>query len=137
MTSKLNEKLCEECWGANLEKTVECLDQGADPNLMDNWGFTPLMLAAEACSFPIVKILVDRGAEINFYSESRGRSALLSAVITMDGLSDIVKFLIDEGADIYVTDKEGKSIWDFTPGEEYKEELREYISKVSFVEESD
>lgn len=39
------------------------LDTGANPNIADVAGFTPLMAAAALCDIPCVKLLVDKGAD--------------------------------------------------------------------------
>ncbi|KAG2630535.1 hypothetical protein PVAP13_3KG531240 [Panicum virgatum] len=52
-----------------------------------------------------MKLLVQAGADVNFISSS-GPSILMEAVD--DGLTDIVKFLLEAGADPNIADEDGK-----------------------------
>ena len=56
------------------------LDQGADPNIMDNFRSTPLQAAVSGSHEAVVKLLLGRGADIN-HSNVFGRTPLREAVI--------------------------------------------------------
>eukprot|EP00744_Colponema_vietnamica_P012237 GILI01017185.1.p1 GENE.GILI01017185.1~~GILI01017185.1.p1 ORF type:complete len:185 (+),score=13.75 GILI01017185.1:728-1282(+) len=60
---------------------------------------TPLMLAALANRFDVVKILISEGADVNAMASSYGDTALSLAVAT-DNL-DLIVYLVDEGAEVY------------------------------------
>lgn len=49
----------------NAEMARYLLEQGADPDEKDDLGWTPLMKAAWRRDFPMVKLLVERGANVN------------------------------------------------------------------------
>ena len=73
------------------------LAHGADPNLGDNAGWTPLIYGAYFGVEPeILQALIDRGAQINARND-RGITALYLASAT--GHEAQVRFLLDRGAD--------------------------------------
>ncbi|CAG9993002.1 unnamed protein product [Clonostachys byssicola] len=98
-----------------LHRSVECpeleltelfLDHGANINCIDRIHGTPLMTACNrSSSFAIIKLLVDRGADVNLAWE-RDHSAPLGAAIEQRCGLDIIKLLLDKGAD-----PEGKAGW--------------------------
>ena len=80
------------------------LDRGASPNHADNAGATALMWAI---SDPVkVRLLIRRGANINAVSRLTGRTALLIAA-GRPGSANIVRLLLDSGADPKTVDKNG------------------------------
>lgn len=49
----------------DIEGVRQAIESGLDPNLTDNCSRTPLMLAAERGYLPLVKLLVELGADVN------------------------------------------------------------------------
>ena len=80
------------------------LDAGADPNVADRNGMTPLMYAAGG-GLAKVRLLLDNGAKVNAQSKL-GRNALLIAA-AFAGNSDVVRALLDAGADVSYADRRG------------------------------
>lgn len=72
------------------------LDAGADPNLTNNEGFTPMTLAAKNRSMDLMRILLDRGVDINA-ADREGRTALSQTLEYGVSLRD-TKELIERGA---------------------------------------
>ena len=75
---------------------------GADVNARDAEEQTPLMVAAYLGNLPMVKLLIESGAAVN-YSNELGWTALMKAVHNAElncGFADVVQTLIDNGADI-------------------------------------
>jgi ankyrin repeat protein len=72
------------------------IEQGA-LNVADAGGVTPLMLAAEIGDLQSIRLLVERGAELNQQSRS-GTHALLLA--TSAGHTEAVKFMLANGAEV-------------------------------------
>ena len=70
------------------------LDRGADPNIANQAGATPLMLAVDDAG--ITKLLLDRGAAVNAVS-IEGHAALSLAAGRL-GSAPVVKLLLDRGA---------------------------------------
>nr|CAB3462533.1 unnamed protein product [Digitaria exilis] len=79
------------------------LEHGADPDRVVNHIFSPLMMACCGQSLKCVKLLA--GADVNFISPS-GLTVLMKAAD--DGLTDMVKFLLQSGADPNIADEDGK-----------------------------
>jgi ankyrin repeat protein len=105
---------------ANLEAVRALLDAGADPLIATNKSTTPFAVAA-GVGFPqdrdwyedekkdfleIVKLLADRGADINASGE-HGWTPLHGAAYK--GLDEIVRFLVAKGAHLEVVDSFGQT----------------------------
>jgi ankyrin repeat protein len=81
------------------------LEKGANPNVKDKHGETPLLQAARKSLLPHVQILIKYGANPDIYDKSND-SALLWAAYK--GNVDIVIFLIENGACLRHTYRDGK-----------------------------
>lgn len=74
------------------------LDNGADPNQVDQFGRTPLQEAADSWEGEeLVKLLLDKGAEID-RADKIGTTTLIMATVV--GSHDVAKLLLDRGADV-------------------------------------
>jgi ankyrin repeat protein len=92
------------CLGDDEVAVKSLLARGADPNLRDTRGDTPLLLAADH-SFPIVRALVEGGARVDLANED-GRTPLMSAA---QYSLEAVRFLLERGADASHRDHDGLS----------------------------
>lgn len=86
---------------ANLVKWL--LDKGADINLTDDGDDTALMEASRNNRLPIVKLLLDRGADV----KAGGNRALLNAA--REAEPEVVRPLLEKGADPNASDTEGNT----------------------------
>ncbi|AGF78238.1 ankyrin repeat-containing protein [Desulfocapsa sulfexigens DSM 10523] len=94
---------------------IEFLCQkGADPNLVDTNGMSPILYASWKGRQQTVKLLLSLGADINsaclsdkktMYSSAPGSTPLILAILERH--FDLVKFLIKNGADIDKGDQQG------------------------------
>jgi N-acyl-D-amino-acid deacylase len=80
------------------------LSRGADPNHADQAGATALMWSVSDAAK--VRLLVARSANVNAVSTLTGRTPLFIAA-GLPGAANVVKLLLDKGADPKVRDKEG------------------------------
>jgi ankyrin repeat protein len=80
------------------------LTKGADVNMKDSRGATPLMYAAASGSAEVMKLLLDAGADVNARN-SFGASALLWSA----GEIRKVRLLLDKGAEVNVATKQGRT----------------------------
>jgi hypothetical protein len=86
------------------------LEKNADVNIMIS-GYppenriTPLLLLSKANSqqLEIFKLMIERGANVNFVDKGNGATALMNAARL--GYTEIVKLLIEKGADITLKEK--------------------------------
>jgi ankyrin repeat protein len=86
---------------------VKCLvSSGADINLRNKEGRSPLFVASQRGHCAIVKCLLSSGADINL-RKKQGRSPLFEA--SYFGRYDVVKCLLSSGADINLRDEGGQS----------------------------
>ena len=80
------------------------LATGADVNLVDKQGATPLILVAQKYNSEIVAALIEAGADVNVTGED-GVTPLMNAA--RKGYSGLVRQLIESGADVNRTEMNG------------------------------
>ena len=83
---------------------------GADPNIVDVNGRTPLMSAVSNKNKVIINMLLNAGAAINFQSKDYGATALESALSWPD--LEIIKTLLKAAANPNLQDKWGRAVLD-------------------------
>jgi uncharacterized protein len=81
-------------------------NKGANPNIADNRGVTPLMLASQLGFFEGVDTLIKAGARVDEPNET-GETPLISAVLRRD--IDMMRILLQAGADPDRSDNSGRS----------------------------
>ena len=108
------------CESENLKKVKELVADGADVNIQDERGFTPLMWASYYGQTKIVKELIAHDADLNKQDEVGG-TALLLAVSAGPKNMETIKALIDAGADMSIQDNEGWTALKTAVGARYGE----------------
>ena len=82
------------------------LEKGANPNDSNFVGFTPLMNLAERGKLEAVRLLLDRGADVNHVTEEPSMTTALN-VAASSGQLDVVRLLLDRGATVDHPEEEG------------------------------
>ena len=104
MTNKkkaLNKKLLAAAVEATKAKEInDLIKQGADVNCANDWGMTPLMLAAQYNTHVVIlKALIHAGADINAV-EPKYKSNALHLAANMCSNPKVVATLVEDGADV-------------------------------------
>ena len=105
------------------------IEKGADINIKNMWGKTPLHQAIVLNKKKIAIKLIVKGTDLNILDED-GKTPLHHA--TENNIKTISKMLISKGADLNIKDKMGK-----TPLHHATENKSEYISKLLISKEAD
>jgi len=98
------DKLYSAIRANDLRQVKALLDEGLSANVEGPDGITPLMVAAEAGSADAMKMLIERGANVNA-KNTYGSSALMWSVTD----AKKVRLLLDHGADVNVTARSGRT----------------------------
>ena len=119
--------LAAHCGSQRPEVFTLLVERGANPNVVSKetewYGWTPLFFACSQGNLDLVRLLLDRGADINA-SEARGNNALMQFckisfhwTSPANSIRPIAELLIDKGIDITKADRGGQaalgiaSIW--------------------------
>ncbi|MEM6431586.1 MAG: ankyrin repeat domain-containing protein [Deinococcota bacterium] len=128
--------------GDNSEAKVEMLlAAGADVNLSDAFGGTPLMTAAFSWKNDVISLLIEAGADVN--AQSINGSTPLIAAVRPSLLSDLlpprpapsietVRILLEAGADKRLRDIQGQSAFDHVRSNPNVENRRAFIALLRF-----
>jgi Ankyrin repeats (3 copies) len=96
---------------ASNTRIPDTLNDGANVNATNDWGATPLVVAAGLGDIDDMKLLIRSGANINFAvttdNKYKGRTALMQAAHTNQ--ADAVALLLDAGANATVAESHGWS----------------------------
>ncbi len=93
------------------------LKMGADPDICDDQGRSPLMNAAIESNYSAFQLILESGADIDL-KDKNNMTALMHAA-DWDN-AHMVRLLLEKGADVQVTDGEGRTV------------LMIAVSKISF-----
>jgi ankyrin repeat protein len=87
---------------ADVERVLEFLDAGYDPNEYDQSGYTPLLWAAfrgvVGNQLPVMQALISAGADVNAITQAGDASVLMLAV--QAGSDVLVRALVERGAEV-------------------------------------
>jgi uncharacterized protein len=106
-----NPALIDAIRRGQLSTVRQLLDRGASPEAViganDSEGQTALEVAADTGNVPMVRLLLDRGAEINA-ADGWGGTAIVGA--SSAGFPEVVRLLIGRGADVNADDDGATSL---------------------------
>eukprot|EP01045_Picozoa_sp_COSAG04_P024851 COSAG04_NODE_3168_length_3093_cov_83.308897_1_plen_862_part_10 len=83
------------------------LDRGANPNLADSDGITPLMIAAGTDWLPLLRLLVEAKAEVDAVEPRTGWTAFHATCV--NNLPECAEVLVRAGCDTSLRAKDGKT----------------------------
>lgn len=152
---KDKEKILEDY----LEIIKLLIEAGADVNIKNKEGETPLILSYITFNIEIHELLIKSGANLN-EQDKNGYTALMWSscdsnveltkllikegadldmqnndgdtaliIASRENIREIIKLLIDNNADVSIRNKEGKDFWDCLPSSFSKEEITKYIKQ--------
>lgn len=104
-TAADTDELLSAASNGEVEYVKSLLAAGADPNAMDEEGWTALMWAAQNNDIATASALIDAGAVLNFAEYSNEETALTVAIYSNS--DEIVQLLLQSGADPSLQDSLG------------------------------
>lgn len=94
----LNDSLLKAAAAGNAKKVKKALDEGANINTQEQWSEqTPLMEAVENGHIAVIKLLIDRGADLDLKDRNKQSAIMLAANTKRTG---ITKMLLEKGAKV-------------------------------------
>ena len=103
-SNTLNDQLLQAAQHGDKEAILTLLQQGADINVKDVQGRTPLMIVTYEHNTDLVRTLLQAGADVNIRDNNKANPLLHSAA---QGWLDILKLAIDAHADTSLTNRFG------------------------------
>ena len=95
--------LSESMTGKDIAKIQEAIRAGADVNVKNKYGVTPLCIASQNAHAEIVKLLIAAKADVNVADKTDGVTPLYMA--SQKGHAEIVRLLLAAKADVNVARK--------------------------------
>jgi ankyrin repeat protein len=117
--------LVDAAFVCDLVLVRDLLALGANPNVRDEDGRTPLFSAVLGGSLGLVGLLIESGAEVNA-RDSQGFTPLHYAA--QEDLLEMARLLIAKGADVNAQDEDGSSVlWRAVFSERGRRDLLELL----------
>jgi len=106
-----HDELNEAASKGDVNRTMELLRAGANPNWVGENRYTPLIMAACSGHVAVMEVLLDNGALINYFDDYYKHTALIKACIF--GHAEVVRLLLSKGADPTIVDYERYTALDY------------------------
>jgi len=119
----------------NIEAVRKLLSEGANPNTVDNAGWSPLHEAAVAGSTALISLLLNHGASPNIHDKNSNITPLHDAAES--GFVEIVRLLVSHGADTKARNSTGQTPFDLALNEGVKEALSNTVCMMTESEAMD
>ncbi len=100
-----DKKLIEASISGSVEAAKEALSEGANINATNISGWTALHYACDRGNSPVVKLLIESGADVQFFTPGMSTPPILWAALR--GQIDTTEMLLRAGADINTSDNMG------------------------------
>ncbi len=85
----------------DVEAVARLLEQGADVNVANNRGVTPLIAAAYQNNVEVAKLLIEAGANVNVQDNTQQSAYLIT---TSEGYVELLRLTLEAGADVHSLD---------------------------------
>ena len=115
--------------GGHITTARTLLDHGADLNAKDSWGITALMYATTNNRVEATRFLLEKGANVNAESRTQ-QTALIAAVVHGMGNKEILKLLVEAGADPNLMGDDAKTALDWAVEKKQTEAIK-YLKQVT------
>jgi ankyrin repeat protein len=96
-SKEVNRMLFEASFNGDVERVKKSLDLGANPNIKNEFGLTPLHFSVHKKQVEIMKFLIEHGADPN--AKAVGEWTPLHEA-TFVGNTDALLLLLNNGADV-------------------------------------
>ncbi|UKS27051.1 ankyrin repeat domain-containing protein [Paenibacillus sp. HWE-109] len=122
----MNLALFRAAESGDTDTVLQWIQNGADINMRDTLGRTPILAATHGNKVETVKALIEAGADINLQDHKRDNPLLYAGA---QGMLEIVQLMIDAGADPAITNRYGGTA--LIPASEhgYIEVVKELLSR--------
>jgi serine/threonine-protein phosphatase 6 regulatory ankyrin repeat subunit B len=114
--SKADAKLIESAWHDRVDDIKDALNAGANIEVVDGKGMSPLVWASLRGNLKSVSLLLEKGANVNCQNRA-GWTPLIQA--SAHGHLAVVRVLLESGADVNKATIHDESALMFTAGEGY------------------
>ena len=119
VNTRLNSEIIEAATKGNLQKVKQLIENLADVNALNKNGYTALMFASLNGHTDIVKLLIEKGANIDAGINLENETALMFS--SKNGHIDVVKTLLEKGADVKIRDSASRTAVDYAKTPEMRE----------------
>jgi len=83
---------------------------GADVDVRNKYGVTPLWIASEYGHIEVVELLLEAGSDVNAARRTDGVTSLM--ISSQKGHIEVVKLILEAGGDVNTTERDGRtSLW--------------------------
>ena len=120
------QQFIEDCRFGYLEDVKKALDAGADINVCDSDGWSPLHIVCLHGYTDLVRLLIEHGADVNARTTNGWVHTPLHIACRYSDIP-IVRLLLEKGADVNARNKENKSPLDMVMGRMHYDPVREQI----------
>jgi len=125
-STEADRKLLRAAAAGDVGEVKQCLNSGANANIKDDKGQTPLILASASGHTAIAAILLDKRADPNLQS-NEGLTALMNA--SHKNYTDLVKLLVQKGANVNLRTTQGAPALFYAAIGGHPEIIRELLAR--------